>query len=110
MSDLQGLRQISPGNENEMLVGNEFLELGTAHQVEIVLSPLRAPIGMIESSALHLGVVVSEMDDELIATRGEGLEHFLVGIEPLRLGDAGHNFEDLVENDGAGFEGKTIKV
>jgi hypothetical protein len=52
--DRQGFGQICG-----MLLGNEFLEPGTAHHVDIVLSPRCTPIGMIESGALHLGEALS---------------------------------------------------
>ncbi len=61
---------------------------------------------MIESRALDFGIVVSEVDDQLIGAGRERLEHFLVGSEPLGLGDAGEHLEHGVEDDGVGSEAK----
>jgi hypothetical protein len=104
-----GFGKILPRDKNEALVFQEFLEFGTADQVEIVLAPLRAPVGMIKGGALDFGVIVGEMNDELAGARREGLQHFLVRVEPLRLRDARANLNDAVEHDHPGskvaFEG-----
>lgn len=89
---------------------DEFLELGVADEVEIVLAPLRAPVGMIESGALDFGIVVSEVNNELIGAGRKKLQHFLVGIEPLGLRNAGANFDDGVEDDGVGIELDSVEV
>lgn len=38
------------------------------------------------------------------------MKHFLVGIEPLGIGDAGHDLDDVIENDGAGGEVKLGEI
>jgi len=70
------------------------------HQIEIVLTPFGAPIGMIESGALDFRVVVGKVNDQLIGARWEGLQHFLVGVEPLGSGNSGPDLEDLIHDDG----------
>lgn len=95
----QSLGEILPGNQDEVLVHEEFLEFGTADKVEIVLTPLCAPIGMVESGTLNFGVVVSEVDDKLIGTRGEGGQDFFVGGAPFRGWCAGAEAEKLIEDD-----------
>ena len=87
-----------------MLVGQEFLEFRIADEVVIVLPPLRTPIGMIEGRSLNLGVVVGQVDDELIVARRKRLEDFLVGFEPLRLRNTGSDAEDLVEDNGIALD------
>lgn len=96
--------QICPGNEDEVLVNKEFLKLEITDQIEVVLAPLRAPIGVIEGCALHFGVIMGEVDDELIGTRGEVLQHLFVGIKPLRLGNARRDLQYLIENNGVGAD------
>lgn len=105
----EGFRKILPGDEDEALVVEEFLEFGAAHEIEVVLAPLCAPIGMIEGGTLNLGVVVGEVDDELIGAWGKKLQHFLVGIEPLGLGNAGADLDNGVENDGVRIEIYVVK-
>ena len=80
--------KVFPRDKNETLVFQEFLKFGIADQVEVVLAPLRAPVRVIKGGALDFGVVVGEMNDELVGARGKRLQHFLVGVEPLRLWDA----------------------
>ena len=68
MRDGRGLvglefEEVAPGDQDETLVFQEILEVGALDQVEIVLTPLGAPIGMIESGALNFRVVVGEVDD-----------------------------------------------
>lgn len=70
------------------------------YEVEIVLTPRGAPIRVIESGALNLRVVVGEVNDQLIGAGRKRLEHFLVSVKPLRLGDAGHDLEYSIEDDG----------
>lgn len=95
-----GFGKVFPGDEDEAVVLQEFLEFGVADEVEIVLTPFGTPVGMIEGGALDLGVVVSEVNDELIGAGRKRLQHFFVGVEPLRLGSARAKFEDAVEDDG----------
>ena len=40
----------------------------------------------------------------MISAGRKGLEHFLVGVEPLRLGNAGPDFQDLIHDDRVGSE------
>ena len=79
-------------------------------QVEIVLTPLGAPIGMIEGGALDFRVIVGEVNDQLIGAGRERLEHFLVSFEPLRLGNAGPDLQDLIHDDGIGSEMKVGEI
>jgi hypothetical protein len=65
-----------------------------------VLAPLGAPVRMIEGGALRFGVVMSEVNNELIGAGRERLEDFFVGVEPLRLRNTGGNTEKLIEYDG----------
>lgn len=92
--------EIAPGDENETLVLQEFVEFGALDKVEIVLTPLGAPVRMVKGGALNLRVVVGEVNDQLIGAGRKRLEHFLVSVKPLRLGDAGHNFQESIEDDG----------
>lgn len=89
---------------------DEFLEFGVADEIEVVLAPLRAPVGMIESGTLDFGVVVSEVNDELIGAGRKSLQHFLVGVEPLGLRNARANFDNGVEDDGVGIELDSVEV
>ena len=82
-----------------MLVREEFLELRIADQIEIILTPLRAPIGMIKSGALDFRVIMSEVDDELVGACRQGSEHFLVGVKPLGLRDARRDLENPIKDD-----------
>ena len=80
------------------------MERGAADEVEVILAPLGAPIGMVEGGALHFRIIVSKVDDEFIGTWLKRLQHFLVRVEPLGFGYAGAELQDGVEDDGAGFE------
>ena len=79
----RSFRQILPGNQDEALVLEKLSEFRTAHQIEIILLPFRAPFGMIGGGALHLGVVVRQMDNQLVRTGRKRLQHFFVRAEPL---------------------------
>jgi len=102
--------EVSPGDKDEALIFEKFLEFGALDQVEIVLTPFGAPVGMIESGALDFRVVVGEVDDQLIGAGRKRLEHFLVGVKPLRLGDAGHNFQESIEDDGIRREAELREI
>ena len=102
--------EVSPGDKDEALIFEKFLEFGALDQVEIVLTPFGAPVGMIESGALDFRVVVGEVDDQLISAGRKRLEHFLVGVKPLRLGDAGHNFQESIEDDGIRREAELREI
>src|SRR5690348_1909361 len=97
-----GAGKIVPGNQNEMLVAEKLLECRAADGVEVVLTPLRAPVGMIEGGGLNLGVVVGQMHDELVGSGRQRGKHFFVGGEPVGLADVVGHLQDLV--DGNGFE------
>ena len=84
-----GFGEIFPGDEDEVLVFKEFLEFLAFDEVEVVLTPLDAPVGVIEGRALDFGVVIGEMNDELIGASGKRLQHFLVGVEPFGLWNSG---------------------
>src|ERR1700756_1361689 len=66
---------------------------------------------MIEGGTLNLGVVVSEMNDELIGAGRKRLKDFFVGVEPLCFRNAGAKTEDAVENNRIGRErGEGVKA
>lgn len=75
------------------------MEVGALDYIEIVLTPFGAPIGMIEGGALDFGVVVGEVNDQLIGAGRKRLEDLFVGLEPLGFGDAGHHLKHAVEDD-----------
>lgn len=79
--------QICPGNEDEALVNKEFLKLEITDQIEVVLAPLRAPIGVIEGCALHFGVIMGEVDDELIGTPGGGVATSFCSYQAIEIGE-----------------------
>jgi len=58
-SGLHELLQISPLDENNLVVLQRLLELGTVHRVVIALPPRRSPWLVVHSHSLQLGVVVS---------------------------------------------------
>src|SRR5207244_11341663 len=64
------------------------LELRTAHQIQIGLSPGRTPVRMIPSGAAELFVVVAEMYNELVNTGRERVEHLPISLHPLFNGHA----------------------
>ena len=100
-----GFGQVFPGDKDEVLVFEEFLEFGVLDEVGIVLTPLSTPVRMIERRALDFGVIMSEVNDELIGAGREGLQHFLVGVEPFGLRNPGMHLKDAVEDEGIGREG-----
>lgn len=118
MTSLQELRfrvgggfvEIFPGDEDEVLVFKEFLEFLAFDEVEVVLTPLGAPVGVIEGRALDFGVVIGEMNDELIGASGKRLQHFLVSVEPFGLWNSEMHLQDAVENDGIGIEGELLET
>jgi len=99
-----------PGDKDESLVFQEFLEFQAADEIVIVLTPLGAPVGMIERGSLDFGIIVCEVDDQLIGAGRKGLQHFFVGIEPQRLGNAWNNLDDGVEENGVGVDGEFIET
>lgn len=86
------------------------MEFGAADEVEIILAPLGAPVGMIESGALDFSVVVGEVNDELIGAGREGLQQFFVGIEPLGFRHAREDFHHAIENDDVRIEVEGRKI
>ena len=86
------------------------MEVGALDYIEIVLTPFGAPIGMIERGALDFGIVVGEVNDQLIGAGRERLEDLFVGLEPLGLGYAGQHLDHAVEDDGIRSEVKRGKI
>jgi hypothetical protein len=68
-SAVQSFREILPGDKDEALVFEKLLEFWTADEIEIILAPFGTPVGMIGGGTLHLGVVVGEMDYQLVGAR-----------------------------------------
>jgi hypothetical protein len=102
--------EVSPGNKDEALIFEKFLEFGALDEVEIVLTPLGAPIWMVKGGALNLRVVVGEVNNQLIGAGRERLEHFLVGVKPLRFGDAGQDLQHSIQDNGIGAEVKLREI
>ena len=101
---LHGFLKLLPGDEDEALVFQEFLEVGIADDVVVVLAPLRAPVGVVGGSALDFGVVVREVDDEFVGPGRQRGEHLLIGVEPLGLGNAWRDLENAIDDDRFGID------
>ena len=58
-----------------MILLQRLLELRASHRIKIALPPGGAKIGMPHSDGFELSVIVPEMNDQLVESRLERLQH-----------------------------------
>src|SRR5688500_20198800 len=63
------LPDLAPGNELDLILLENFPEFIAGEEIEIALSPRRAPIRMIMSSCPHFCIVIRQVDDNLTDAR-----------------------------------------
>src|SRR5689334_886902 len=93
---MNGFCQVSPRDQDESLVMQEFLEVRTLNQIQIELPPCSAPIRMVPGGAAHLFVIVSQMHNHLVDAGWQSCQGLLVPVCPIRRSNARVYADDLL--------------